>query len=107
MAQRKGYTGRWFKSSELIAENNTPLCMWNLYSNIFPDEKAHDREVKAYIKQKDDKYYLVNLKLDNLLSPDRNTVPKGYAFELSEGMAFRLVSDDNSLLLKVELFENI
>jgi len=107
MAQRKGYTGRWFKSSELIAENNTPLCMWNLYSNIFPDEKAHDREVKAYIKQKDDKYYLVNLKLDNLLSPDGNTVPKGYAFELSEGIAFRLVSDDNSLLLKVELFDNI
>ncbi len=107
LAERKGESGRWFVNSELIAENNTPLCMWNLYSNIFPDEKATDREVKAYIKLHDDRYYLVNLNLENLLSPDGKIVPKGYAYELCDSMMFKLLNVNNSLLLRVELFENI
>ena len=83
-----------------------PICNWNLYSNIFPDEKAADREVKAYIKHTDDKYYLVNIALDNLLSPDGMTIPKGYAFEIKDGISFRLIRDENSLLLHAELFIN-
>ncbi|MDD6827523.1 MAG: hypothetical protein PUE12_15720 [Oscillospiraceae bacterium] len=104
--QRKGFTGRWFKTSELIADDKMPICNWNLYSNIFPDEKAADREVKAYIKHTDDKYYLVNIALDNLLSPDGMTIPKGYAFEIKDGISFRLIRDENSLLLHAELFIN-
>ena len=103
-AQRRGNPGRWFRKSEMIAENNTPLCVWNLHSNVFPDEKAPDREVKAYIQKKEGRYYLVNLTLKNLLSPDGSTVPAGYATELYPGAAFRLLRDDDSLLMKVELF---
>lgn len=107
MTQRKGYTGRWFKSSELIAEDNTPICSWNLYSNVYPDEKASDREVKAYIKYEDEKYYLVNLAADNLLSPDGSIIPRGHATEITDRSTFRLVRDKNSLLLHADLFENI
>ena len=71
---------------------------------MFPDEKAPDREVKAYIQKKEGRYYLVNLTLKNLLSPDGSTVPAGYATELYPGAAFRLLRDDDSLLMKVELF---
>jgi serine/threonine protein kinase len=107
MTQRKGYEGRWFRTSELIAEDNTPICNWNLYSNIYPDEKAADREVKAYIRHENDRYYLVNLAADNLLSPDGSTVPKGHAIEITNSGAFRLVRDKNSHLLVAELFKNI
>ncbi len=106
LSQRRGYTGRWFRSSELVAENNTPICTWNLYSNVFPDEKAHDREVKAYIKYADDRYYLVNISLNNMLSPEGTVVPKGYAVELEAEATFRLIDDENSMLLKAELYHN-
>lgn len=106
-AQRRGTPGRWYKSSSLIAENNAPICMWNLCSNIFPDEKAADREVKAYIQIRDGRYYMVNISLENLLSPDGIIVPKGYAVELNNGTAFRLLRDENSMLLEAELFKNI
>ncbi len=106
LSQRRGYIGRWFRSSELVAENNTPICTWNLYSNVFADEKAHDREVKAYIKYTDDKYYLVNITLDNMLSPEGSIVPKGHAVELVPGATFRLIDDENSMLLKAELYHN-
>lgn len=106
LSQRKGYTGRWFKTSELIAENNTPICSWNLYNNVYPDEKAVERDVKAYIKHTDDEYYLVNISLDNLMSPDGNIIPKGYAAKLHGDTVFRLLNDENSLLLKTELFNN-
>ncbi len=107
LTQRKGYDGRWFKTSELIAENNTPLCNWNLFSNVFPDEKAGDREVKAYIRYTDKNYYLVNISLDTMLSPSGSIVPKGHAVALHNGMIFRLLRDTNSLLVKAELSDNI
>ncbi|MCQ2465269.1 MAG: hypothetical protein MJ095_06780 [Oscillospiraceae bacterium] len=103
-AQRRGNPGRWYKVSEMIAENNTPLCLWNFYSGVFPDEKASDREVKAYIREKNGKYYLVNLSLEGLLSQDGSIVPAGYASQITGGTAFRLVRDKNSLLLRAELF---
>ncbi len=103
-APRRGNPGRWFRKSEMIAENNTPLCIWNLRSSVFPDEKAPDREVKAYIQKKEGKYFLVNLTLPDLLSPDGAAVPPGYATELTAGSAFRLLRADDSLLMKVELF---
>ena len=56
------------------------------------------------IQKKEGRYYLVNLTLKNLLSPDGSTVPAGYATELYPGAAFRLLRDDDSLLMKVELF---
>lgn len=106
MAQRKGYYGRWFKSSELIAENNTPLCAWNIYSNIQPDEKTSDREVKAYVKYTPDGYYLVNLTLENFLSPSGTIISKGQAVRITDKMIFKILRDENSLLLEAELFEN-
>ena len=39
-----------------------------------------------------------------LLIDDGSTVPAGYATELYPGAAFRLLRDDDSLLMKVELF---
>ncbi len=105
MAQRRGTPGRWYKKSEMIADDNTPLCSWNLYSSVFPDEKAADREVKAYIQVKNDRYYLVNLAVDGLLSPEGNTVPRGYASEITDGCAFRITRDEDSMLLKAEIFK--
>lgn len=105
-SQRRGFKGRWFRSSELIADNNTPICSWDLYTTVFPDEKAQDRNVRAYIKYQDDKYYLVNISLDNMLSPDGCIVPKGYAAQLNDGDIFRIVDDENSHLLKAELYHN-
>lgn len=106
MTQRRGSSGRWFKTNELVAENNTPLCLWNMYANVFPDEKANDRAVKAYIRYVDNEYYIVNLGQENLLSPSGNRVPVGYSAQLRDGMVFRLVRDENSLLVRAELFEN-
>lgn len=106
MTQRRGTPGRWYRSSELIAENNTPICTWNLYSNVFPDEKVTDREVKAYIQNKNGRYYLVNLNIEGLLSPDGSTIPKGYAAELKDGTAFRVIRDENSLLLEANIIDN-
>jgi len=63
--------------------------------------------VKAYIKYEDEKYYLVNLAADNLLSPDGSIIPRGHATEITDRSTFRLVRDKNSLLLHAELFENI
>lgn len=103
-SKRRGTSGRWFKKSEMIAENNTPLCLWNIFSGVFPDEKVSDREVKAYIQKKQGKYFLVNLTMENMLSPDGSTVPKGYAAELVSGSAFRITREDNSLLLKCEIY---
>ncbi|MDO5558550.1 MAG: serine/threonine-protein kinase [Oscillospiraceae bacterium] len=106
MTQRRGSSGRWFKTADLVAENNTPICLWDLYANVFPDEKTSDRSVKAYIRYCDGQYYLVNLGQNNLLSPRGNLVPIGYSVQLQDGMIFRLVRDENSHLIKVDMFEN-
>lgn len=107
MTERKGAPGHYFVTNELIAENNTPLCSWDLYSTVFPDEKAADREVKGFIKLIADDYYLVNINCKDMLSPNGNIIPPGHAALLSDGTAFKIVSDTNSHLLKVELYDNI
>ncbi len=102
-ARRRGQNGYWYDASEIIAEQNTPLCKWHLYSGIFPDEKSSDRTVQAYITKKDNRYILVNQKIKGLYTSTGNIIPIGYAIVLKENLMLKISNDTNGLLIEVSM----
>lgn len=99
-SESRNQPGRWFNNSEIVLYNEAPIFNWHIFSNYFPDEKA-DRELKAYVCKYNNKWILVNQKIDGLCSPSGNLVPKGQAILLENGTTFRLSSNERGMLAEV------
>ncbi len=78
-----------------------PLFNWHFLSDCFPDEKVHDRNMKAYISCQNNQWYLVNQGLTGMLSPTGNLVPVGKAIQLQSGNIFKSCNNPNALLVEV------
>lgn len=102
--QSRGHNGQWLKTGEMIAENNTPLGKWHIFSNVFPDEKS-DKTMQAYICNYNGKWLLVNKNVKGMISPNGNIVPAEQAICLENGTAFRLSSENKGMLAEVSVIK--
>ena len=84
----RGKDGQWLKSGLLNIYDGLPLFAWHFTENVFPDEKAPDRTVQAYISRQNGAWYLVNSAMDALRAPEGELLPKGKAMPLRPGAPF-------------------
>ena len=84
----RGKAGQWLKAGLVNVYDGLPLFSWHFTENVFPDEKAHDREVKAYITRQNGAWHLVNSSLSSLRTPEGELLPKGKALPLRPGEPF-------------------
>ena len=84
----RGKAGQWLKAGLVNVYDGLPLFSWHFTENVFPDEKAHDREVKAYITRQNGAWHLVNSSLSSLRTPEGELLPKGKALSLRSGEPF-------------------
>lgn len=96
-----GRQGHWRTAGEINLYDNMPLFLWHFFANTFPDEKVQNREMQAYISHQKGEWYLVNKKLEGMLSPKGNLVPAGKAIHLKSGSVFMSGNRPGSLLLEV------
>ena len=97
----KGKKGQWQQVGEINLYDRMPLFLWHFIANNFPDEKATDRTMKAYIMYKHGEWYLINQSLTGMLSPKGNLVPAGQAVWLYNGSVFPACNHPDTLLLEV------
>jgi serine/threonine protein kinase len=102
--QSRGHKGQWLRTGEMIAENNTPLGKWHIFSNVFPDEKT-EKSIQAYVCSYNGRWIMVNKKINGMISPSGNIVPPEQAFYLEDGMIFRLSSEEKSVLAEVSIIK--
>ena len=96
-----GRQGHWRPIGEINLYDNMPLFLWHFFANTFPDEKVQNREMQAYISRQNGEWYLVNKKIEGMLSPKGNLVPVGKAVHLKNGDVFLSSNKPNALLLDV------
>lgn len=97
----KGKHGQWQTVGEINLYDKMPLFLWHFLANNFPDEKATDRMMKAYIMYRHGEWYLVNKGLEGMLSPAGNLVPTGQAVWLYDGATFLSCNHPDALLIEV------
>lgn len=97
----RGRKGQWQPAGEINLYDGMPLFMWHFVAHNFPDEKAQDRRMKAYISFQQGEWYLVNQALNGMLSPKGNLVPVGQAVRLQNGDVFLTCNHPDALLSEV------
>lgn len=103
-SESRGHKGQWLKMGEMIAENNTPLGKWHIFSNVFPDEKS-EKTMQAYICNYNGKWLLVNKNVRGMISPNGNIVPSEQAVCLEDGTVFRLSGEDKGVLAEFSIIK--
>ena len=98
----RGKAGQWLKAGLVNVYDGLPLFSWHFTENVFPDEKAHDREVKAYITRQNGAWHLVNSGLSSLRTPEGELLPKGKALPLRPGEPFGTWEQPDGVLYMVE-----
>ncbi len=101
-SENRGHKGQWLKNWEMIAENNTPIGKWHIFSNVFPDEKS-EKTMQGYICNYSGKWLFVNKHMKGLVSPNGNIVPKGQAIQLENGTVFRLSPEDKGMIAEISV----
>lgn len=96
-----GRKGHWSPVGEINLYDKMPLFLWHFFGNTFPDEKVQNRDMQAYISLQHGEWYLVNNRLQGMLSPGGNLVPAGKAINLKDGSLFLSSNRPGALLLEV------
>jgi len=86
---RQEKPGLWRRYDELNIYSGRELYSWHFSPQIFENEKAADREVKAKVVRENGTWYLLNQSLCALRSEGGNLVPPGGALWLREGAVFQ------------------
>ena len=98
----RGKDGQWLPSGLLNLYDGLPLFEWHFKENVFPDEKAENRELAAYISFQNGSWYLVNHALTDLRSPAGRLVPPGQALAIRRHAPFGLAERQNGTLWSVK-----
>lgn len=96
----RGKDGQWLPAGVLNLYDGLPLFAWHFLGNVFPDEKAENRELAAYISFQNGAWYLVNNALTDLRSPTGRLVPAGQALPIRRGAPFGLAERPDGTLWK-------
>jgi serine/threonine protein kinase len=97
----KGHPGQWRKYSEMTAAKDTPLFLWHIRPNVYADEKT-DSDIMAYTAFTQNKWYLINNKIEGLISPKGSDVPFGTAFQMEDGDIFK-TAQTGGIIIEVRL----
>lgn len=96
----KGMKGQWLENFEINVSDNLKLYKWNIYNNIFPDEKT-DCTIQAIVNKKNDVWTVMNKNIENMISPYGNIIPKEKSFLIKDKSVFTLSNEDNGMIAEV------
>lgn len=98
----RGRAGQWLDDGVLNIESGSKLYQWHLYSHVFADEKA-DESVQARVEYRQGQWWLINEKIQGMMSEDGHTVPKGEGIILKNHMVFRITRETFSKVIFVTI----
>lgn len=98
MRRVRGKAGQWLRSGTLNIYDGLPLFSWHFFEHVFPDEKAQDRAMQAYISRQNGAWYLVNNALDCLHTAEGESIPPGKELPLSRGTIFGTWEKESGVL---------
>jgi len=97
----RGRREQWKTMGALTVYHGLDLYPWHFLSNGHDDEKAEDRNRQAYISKQNGWFYLVNERVEGMLSPQGNLVPAGQAIMLKPGGVFKSCKKETGVLYEV------
>ena len=102
MRRVRGKAGQWIAAGTLNVYDGLPLFSWHFSDHVFPDEKAQDRTVQAYLSRKNGTWHLVNSAMDTLCSGTGERILRGSALPLAPGTLFGTWTEDTGVLWTCE-----
>lgn len=100
--EARGRCGQWLSFGEIDICHNSPLFLWHILSNVFPDEKA-DRTMEAYVSCQNGHWLVVNQNVEGMISPQGISVPKGHFFKIEDGDVFLTTRQSRGILIEVSI----
>ena len=98
MCRVRGKRGQWMETGRLNVYDGLPLFPWHFHARIFPDEKAQDRTVQAYLSRQSGAWHLVNNGSDCLYDGAGQQIPQGRTMPLVPGALFGTWTEDEGIL---------
>ena len=97
----RGRCEQWKTVGALTLYHGLELHRWHFLANSHDDEKTVDRTRQAYVSRQNGWFYLVNERVEGMLSPQGNLVPAGQGILLQPGGVFRSCKNDGGVLFEV------